>query len=98
MRTLAVDVANLVGFIIALLLYGVYISLFITTLWVYKKRHGIRVDTVRWAVVVLFILSTGSIILFLIDNVNGWLRCGTDPGGTLAYFNRHNNSIGPCKE
>ncbi|KAG8987190.1 hypothetical protein FRB93_004904 [Tulasnella sp. JGI-2019a] len=97
MATLAVDDAHMIGLICALLLYGVYISLFATTMWVYKVPRGIRVDTVRLAVVILFVLSTASIVVLIIDNRNAWLRYRVTPG-SLVYFNRKDNLIGPCKD
>ncbi|KAG8987189.1 hypothetical protein FRB94_010094 [Tulasnella sp. JGI-2019a] len=97
MRSLAVDEANLIGLIISLVLYGAYASILFTTLWVYKTRRAIRVDTVRCAVITLFLLSTGSMILFIVDNCNAWLRYRISPG-TQTYFERHDTAIGPCKD
>ncbi|KAG8994121.1 hypothetical protein FRB94_010092 [Tulasnella sp. JGI-2019a] len=62
----------------------------------YRRRQGVRIDIVRWSVIAMFLLTTASIAVFIFDNWNGWIRYRVEPG-TMAYFNRHDNMIGPCK-
>jgi len=98
-KALPLATAHMIGFVIALMLYGVYFALFFLTLCAYKRspRAFPSFDIVRCAIITLFILTTAQVGLFILDIFEAFIRYQQNPG-TDPFFDRKNDPIGSTKD
>ncbi|KAG9023313.1 hypothetical protein FRB95_013267, partial [Tulasnella sp. JGI-2019a] len=96
MSDLPLDVANLMGFLVAMMLYRLYVGQFVGAVgmqWVRWKTSPV----VAWVTITLFVITTVNIILFILDASNGFIKHSADPG-TLGYFRDMWTPIKPLRQ
>ncbi|KAG9007776.1 hypothetical protein FRB93_007167 [Tulasnella sp. JGI-2019a] len=81
--SMPLDVANFLGLMVALIMYGFYLVMFFGTIgdqWSRRKRSPIAV----WVTICLFGTTTGNIALFIADDYNAWFN--NQGVGVTNYF------------
>ncbi|KAG8853156.1 hypothetical protein FRB96_008408 [Tulasnella sp. 330] len=88
------EVANLLGLMVAMVMYGVYLVMFLGTideLWIRRKRSAF----VFYITLCLFVATTGNVVLFNVDTYNAWVKYRSI--GTNNYFSSYWTIIVPLK-
>ncbi|KAG8995594.1 hypothetical protein FRB93_001098 [Tulasnella sp. JGI-2019a] len=96
MSDLPLGAANLIGFLVGMILYGLYVGLFVGAIgiqWVRRKTSPV----VAWVTIILFLTTTVNAALIASDAFNAWIKYGADPGGA-AYFRDMWTPIKPLRQ
>ncbi|KAG8873433.1 hypothetical protein FRB97_006733 [Tulasnella sp. 331] len=74
--------ANLMGFLVSMLMYGFYVGMFAGTIQKQWERRKVA-PVVCWVTIALFIITTVNTSFHIVDASNAWVNY---PGGPNAYF------------
>ncbi|KAG9023669.1 hypothetical protein FRB95_012644 [Tulasnella sp. JGI-2019a] len=94
MRDMKLDVANFLGLLVSLMMYGLYLVMFFATIedqWRRRKRIPVAV----YVTICLFATTTGNVALFIADFYNAWANCGDVD--VIEYFANTRTPILPLR-